>query len=59
MKDILQYLPHCFDTVGWVAGMASGPQKTEYWYADADMTGALCISDFWLAPLPYHHLLLQ
>ena len=24
---------HCFDAVGWAAGMASGLQKTEWWGA--------------------------
>jgi len=27
----------CFDTVGWVAGMASGLWKTEWWDAGADL----------------------
>ena len=30
--DVLQGL-QCFDTVGWVAGRAPGPQKTEWWGA--------------------------
>jgi len=53
---------HCFDTVGWVAGRASGLcKKTEWWVAgiviyleqDADLHMAQ------LMPLPLTHLLLQ
>jgi len=28
---LLMLLFQCFDTVGWVAGRASSPQKTEWW----------------------------